>query len=218
MRYVVYRRVSTADQGTSGLGLDAQERDIRLFLDTYAEAGATVIETFTEIASGGDDDRPVLAKAIAMAKAQDATLLVSKLDRLSRKVSKIAVLMDDNKLRLRVASMPHADKFQLHIYAALAEQEREFISRRTREALASAKARGVKLGGLRPGTEARNAALRDAATKRAERVRAIVLPLRERGATLRDIADALNGSNVPTPRGGLWHAGSVNRVLARLNA
>jgi len=218
MRYVVYRRVSTADQGASGLGLEAQERDIRLFLDTYAEAGSTVIEAFTEVASGGDDDRPVLAKAIAMAKAQDGVLLVSKLDRLSRKVSKIAVLMDDNRLRLRVASMPHADKFQLHIYAALAEQEREFISRRTREALASAKARGVKLGGLRPGTAARNAAVKDAAAKRAERVRAIVLPLRERGATLRDIADALNGSNVPTPRGGLWHAGSVNRVLARLNA
>jgi DNA invertase Pin-like site-specific DNA recombinase len=119
-------------------------------------------------------------------------LLVAKLDRLSRKVSFIATLMEDRRVSLRVAAMPSADKFQLHIYAALAEQEREFISIRTKAALAEAKVRGVKLGGLRDETGKRNAAVQANAKKRAEKVAGIVVPLRNQGASLRDIAAALD--------------------------
>lgn len=215
-QYVTYFRVSTQEQGRSGLGLEAQERDVGLFLDGFSEVPWEVIGSFTDVQSGTEDDRPELAKALALVRKTGATLLVAKLDRLSRKMSFIAPLMDDPKVRLRVASMPHADKFQLHIYAALAEQEREFISARTTAALAQAKARGVKLGGIRPKTEARNVAVQAQAKANADRVAGIVQPLRAQGASLRTVADALNGSGVPTARGGVWTAKQVQRVLDRL--
>ena len=112
--------------------------------------------------------------------------------------------------------MPYADKFQLHIYAALAEQEREFISARTKAALGEAKAKGVKLGGLRDKTGERNRAVQEMARAGAERIAGLVLPLRDRGATLREIAEALNVSGVPTARGGRWQASQVLRVMERL--
>lgn len=217
-RYVTYYRVSTKEQGRSGLGLEAQERDVSLFLDGFSEVPWEIIGTFTDIQSGSEDDRPELAKALARVRKMGATLLVAKLDRLSRKVSFIATLMDDPKVSLRVASMPYADKFQLHIYAALAEQEREFISARTKAALAQAKVRGANLGGLRDKTAARNAVVQEQAKANADRVAAIVGPLRAQGATLRAIAGALNGSGVPTARGGQWSASQVQRVLDRLGA
>lgn len=216
-QYVVYRRVSTEDQGRSGLGLAAQERDVALFLENFSEEPWTVLATFTEIQSGADDDRPELAKALALVRKTGADLLVAKLDRLSRKVSQIAAIMDDRKVRLRVASMPHADNFQLHIYAALAEQEREFISARTKAALAQRKAQGAKLGGLRPKTEARNAAVRANARARALKLEPMVRSMRERGATLQEIADALTAAGVQTARGASWHPAQVARTLARLD-
>lgn len=124
-RYVVYKRVSTEEQGRSGLGLAAQDRDIRLFLEGFADVPYEVLAEFTDIQTGRADDRPQLALALDLARKEGADLLVSKLDRLSRRVSFIATLMEDPKVKLRVASMPYADKFQLHVYAALAEQERE---------------------------------------------------------------------------------------------
>jgi DNA invertase Pin-like site-specific DNA recombinase len=216
-RYVTYKRVSTEDQGKSGLGLEAQTRDIGLYLDTYSPEPWEVAGEFVEVESGANGDRPELRKAIDLAKKLKATLLVSKLDRLSRKVSFIATLMDDPKLSFRVASMPHADKFQLHIYAALAEQEREFISLRTKAALREAKARGVQLGGLRDKTLKRNAVLKANADARAKKLEGIVAPLRAANASLRDIADALNGAGLETPRGGQWHPTSVARLLERLS-
>jgi DNA invertase Pin-like site-specific DNA recombinase len=215
-QYVTYIRVSTADQGRSGLGLSAQGRDIGIYLEAFSEEPYEVIGEFTEIQTGRADDRPKLAKALRMVRATGAELLVAKLDRLSRKVSFIANLMEDPKVRLRVAAMPSADKFQLHIYAALAEQEREFISIRTKGALAEAKARGVKLGGLRDATGRRNIAVQAKANERAERVAGIVIPLRAQGASLRDIAATLNKSGVATARGGNWQASQVQRVLTRL--
>ena len=216
--YVIYRRVSTEDQGKSGLGLEAQKRDISLFLDNFSEEPFEVIGEYEDHQSGKHDDRPQLSQALELVKRTGADLLVAKLDRLSRKVSFIATLMDDPKVRLRVASMPYADKFQLHIYAALAEQEREFISARTKAALAEAKARGKKLGGLRPKTEARNQAIQANAKERAEKVAGIVQPLSKQGSSLREIADALNTCGVQTARGGKWHASQVKRVLERLEA
>ena len=215
-QYVVYKRVSTAEQGRSGLGLDAQERDIRIFLETYSDVPCEVVQEFTDVLSGKDDTRPELTKAVDLAKRTGAELLVAKLDRLSRRVSFIAGLMEDPKLSLRVAQMPYADKFQLHIYAALAEQERDFISKRTSAALAEAKRRGTRLGGLRDATMKRNDAVKANAQHRAEKVEGIVVPLRDAGKTLRAIADELNKAGISTARGGLWQASQVQRTLDRL--
>jgi DNA invertase Pin-like site-specific DNA recombinase len=215
-RYVIYKRVSTKEQGRSGLGLDAQDRDIGIFLEAFSEEPLEVLGTFTDVQTGSTSDRPQLREALALVRRERAVLLVAKLVRLSRKVAFIAALMDDKAVQLRVASMPSADKFQLHIYAALAEQEREFISVRTKAALAEATSKGRKLGGLRDATGKRNEAVQKEALAQAERVSGIVVPLRRQGATLRQIAEALNASRVPTARGGAWQAVQVQRTLARL--
>jgi DNA invertase Pin-like site-specific DNA recombinase len=215
-RYVIYRRVSTDEQGKSGLGLEAQDRDIRLYLEGYSDQPFEVVAEFTEVASGSDDRRPELTKALDMARKHGAELLVAKLDRLSRKVSFIASLLDDRKVQLRVAAMPQADKFQLHIYAALAEQEREFISIRTKAALKEAKARGVKLGGARDKTLKRNQEVQRKAIERAQSVAGLIQPLREAGKSLREIAAELNRAGVRTARGGEWQASQVKRTIERL--
>lgn len=214
-RYVVYTRVSTEEQGKSGLGLEAQQRDIEIFLTQYSDVPYEVIGRFQDVLSGGQDDRPELAKALDIVRSTGAELLVAKLDRLSRKVSFIAALMDDKRVKLRVASMPHADKFQLHIYAALAEQERDFISKRTKAALTAAKGRGVKLGGLRDATMKRNAAIQIKARAEAERIMKIIGPMKAAGQTLSRIAGTLNETGQPTSRGGRWTAKQVSRVLER---
>jgi len=217
-RFVVYTRVSTKKQGDSGLGLDAQDRDIQLFLDNYSEVPFEVVARFQDVESGTRSDRPELAKAITLAKTTGATLLVAKLDRLSRSVAFIAQLLEDKKLNFRVASMPYADKFQLHIYAALAEQERDFISKRTKAALQEAKARGVKLGGYREGHKAHHEALRQNADKAAQRVASTILSRRAAGATFQAIADELNALGVVTARNGQWYATTVRNYAKRLEA
>ncbi|MGB4910222.1 MAG: recombinase family protein, partial [Tabrizicola sp.] len=110
--FVIYRRVSTEDQGRSGLGLEAQTRDIDLYLANYADTPFEIAGAFLDVLSGRDNDRPELTKALDLCRKTGAELLVAKLDRLSRRVSFIAALMDDPKVKLRVASMPNADKFQ----------------------------------------------------------------------------------------------------------
>jgi DNA invertase Pin-like site-specific DNA recombinase len=153
---------------------------------------------------------------MALAKRTGATLLVAKLDRLSRSVAFIATLLEDRKLDFRVAAMPYADKFQLHIYAALAEQERDFISKRTKAALQAAKARGVKLGGARPEAEARHAAVKATADANAARVSKAIKSHRSAGATYREIAEHLNQLKVTTARGGLWYASTVRNYDLRM--
>ena len=215
-RFVIYTRVSTKRQGKSGLGLEAQERDIEVFFNSYAEVPYEVLERFCDVESGSSDDRPELSKAIALAKKEQATLLVAKLDRLSRKVSFIASLVEDKRLTFKVASMPYADKFQLHLYACLAEQERDFISLRTKAALKAAKARGVKLGGDRPEAQRRHYAVKTTADANAQRVSSVILRSRKDGISYRDIADELNRLGVQTARGGQWHAMQVQRYAQRL--
>ena len=212
-RYVVYQRVSSQEQGKSGLGLEAQERDIQLFLENYAESPFQVLERFVEVHSGKDNERPLLTAAIALAKEQKAVLVVSKLDRLSRRVSFIASLMEDRDLDFKVAQMPHADKFQLHIYACLAEQERDFISQRTKAALAAAKARGVKLGAPKQHLEALASARSDKALREARAVAGVIVPLRNACASLRSICNALNSSGATTSRGTAFHPSLVARML-----
>lgn len=218
--FVAYYRVSSSKQAATRYGLDAQRRDVQLFLDHYATG--EVIGEFEDIESGKHDDprrRPGLANAIAYCRKHKATLLVSKLDRLSRKVRHISNLMDDQSFDFIVCSMPHADAFQLHIYASLAEQEREFISLRTKQGLESARSRGRELGGHRGGTEARRAAVQKIADTSAQRIADIVLPLRRGNATLQQIADALTKAGVETPRGNkTWHPSGVRNALKRLDA
>ena len=219
MKYVTYQRVSTQEQKKSGLGLLAQQRDIDIYLTTYSDVPYEVIGEFADTGSGADNGRPELQKALALAKKTGATLLVAKLDRLSRRVSKIAQIMEDPQVRFRVATMPHADKFQLHIYAALAEQEREFISLRTKAALAQAKARGVKLGGYRGNALTKaNTARTATATAIAIRLASMVGPMRRDGMTLEQIAGRLQEQGVQTPQNGTWTAKAVSRVLARCAA
>ncbi len=214
-QFVVYTRVSTKRQGDSGLGLEAQERDIAIFFESYAEQPYEVLDRFCDVESGLKADRPQLAAAIALAKRTGATLLVARLDRLSRSVAFIATLMEDKKLDFRVATMPTACKFNLHIYAALAEQEREFISKRTKAALQAAKARGVKLGGARPEAEARHAAVKATADGNAASVSKAIKSHRSAGATYREIAEHLNQLKVTTARGGAWYAATVRNYDLR---
>ena len=216
LKFVTYYRVSTKGQGDSGLGLDAQKRDIQIYLDNYAGIPFVVLGAFTDVASGGKDDRPELTKAVAMAKKQKAVLLVAKLDRLSRKVSFVAGLLEDKGLQFKVAQMPHADNFQLHIYAALAEQERDFISKRTKAALAEAKDRGVVLGGLRDKTNARNKQRQLLAVERAESTRKLIAPMIAAGSSLREVAAGLNAAGLKTARGNQYQVTTVARIVKRL--
>jgi DNA invertase Pin-like site-specific DNA recombinase len=215
LRYVIYTRVSTEDQGKSGLGLEAQERDIEIFLEKFSAVPYEISGRFQDVESGASNGRPELAKALALVRKTGAELLVAKLDRLSRKVSFIAGLMDDPKVKLRVAHMPQADKFQLHIYAALAEQERTFISERTKAALRMAKERGVKLGGMRDATMKRNAAIQAKANAEAARVMKLIKPMTDAGASLSHIARTLDEMGIATSRGGKWTAMQVSRVIDR---
>jgi len=215
-QFVIYTRVSTKRQGDSGLGLAAQLRDIQIYLETYADTPYEVIGQFQDILSGTNDDRPALAQAVALAEKTGATLLVAKLDRLSRKVSVVSALMDRKKLSIVVVSMPQADKFQLHIYSALAEQERTFISLRTRAALAPLRGTG-KLGSAGRGNiAAANAGARVVADAYAARVMDTIRPLRQAGLTLQQIANTLNTTKVATTKGGRWYPTTVSNILKRL--
>ena len=214
--FVLYSRVSSKEQGKSGLGLEAQERDLQLFLSNYADTPYSVIGEFVEVHSGKDNERPLLNAAIALAKREKSVLVVSKLDRLSRRVSFIASLMEDRGLDFKVAQMPHADKFQLHIYACLAEQERDFISQRTKAALQAARARGTKLGAPKHHLEALSTARTNKAIEEAKKVSGIILPLRKGGASLRSICSALNSSGSKTTRGNEFHPSLISRMLTAL--
>lgn len=140
-KFVAYYRVSTERQGRSGLGLAAQHRKISEFV---ASAG-TLIAEFCDVQSGKDDSRTELQRAIQLAKRESAKIVIARLDRFSRRVSFIANILEQG-IGLVCAEMPHATDFQLHIFAALAQEERRLISERTRAALAEAKRRGKILG------------------------------------------------------------------------
>lgn len=215
-QYITYKRVSGGENQKSGLGLEAQARDIQLFLENYADTPYEVLGEFVEVHSGTDNDRPQLKAAIDLAKKHQAVLVVAKLDRLSRKVSFIATLMEEKGLTFKVAQMPYADAFQLHIYAALAEQERQFISQRTKAALAAAKARGVKLGSPTNHYKELAAGKRQKALDDAKKVEGVIVPLRRSGASLKTICEVLNASGARTSRGAFYNQPLVSRMLTRL--
>jgi DNA invertase Pin-like site-specific DNA recombinase len=213
-RFVLYRRVSTDEQGRSGLGLEAQKRDIDLYLAT--REGAVVVADLVEVASGGKGDRPVLVEALELCRKQKATLLVAKLDRLSRQVSFVANLLEEKGVEFVVASLPQASRFELHLYAALAEQERTFISQRTKAALAAAKERGVKLGGARHHLPDLNRSKQERVREEAETLAPLLLPLRQAGKSYAAVAEQLNRAGVKTRTGSAFYAVKVGRLLAAL--
>ena len=218
-KFVAYYRVSTAKQGRSGLGLEAQRKGVADYLNG---GDWQLIGEFVEIESGKIDARPQLQEALSICELTGATLVVAKLDRLSRNVAFLAALQDSGA-RFVAADMPEANELTIHIMAAVAQAERKAISRRTKEALAAAKARGKKLGGFRGNLEdlrkgplasaaARSAAARDRALKVAVHVEAA----RVAGAvSLRQVAATLNAAGITTPRGKIWHAAQVKSVMER---
>lgn len=218
-KFVLYFRVSTARQGASGLGLDAQRKAVTEFLNG---GDWRTVGEFTEVESGKRSDRPELARAIEACRVHGARLLIAKLDRLSRDAHFLLGL-DKEGVDFVAADMPNANRLTVGIMALVAEEERRMIGARTKAALAAAKARGVVLGGDRGGraTDAartKAAAVRqDKADARAMDLAKVIAEVKADGATsLRQVATELNARGIGTARGdGLWTAVQVSRVLAR---
>ena len=219
---VGYYRVSTAKQGASGLGLDAQRSAVRSYVGNWQ-----LIDEVTEIESGKRNDRPALAHALSLCRVHGATLIIAKLDRLARNVAFISSLMEAG-IEFIAVDFPQANRLTVHILAAVAEWEAGMISQRTRLALAAAKARGVKLGNptkligshAAKGAKASAVVRSRAAQSRAadlypfvEAEKAAALTVGSSGG-LRAIASRLNNRGVPGPRSGLWHPNTVRRVIA----
>lgn len=216
---VSYIRVSTSQQGRSGLGIEAQRATLARFAENEGfDIIAEMVEVETGKGSDALDRRPQLAAALATARRHRCSVAVAKLDRLSRDVHFISGLMA-HRVPFLVAELgPDVDPFILYLFAALAEKERALIATRTKAALAAAKARGVKLGGPKLATARKQAiqALKAAADRHAANVIPVINEVRRAGATtLREIAEALNARGISTPRGGQWYAASVRNVLAR---
>jgi DNA invertase Pin-like site-specific DNA recombinase len=217
--FISYLRVSTDRQGKSGLGLEAQREAILQYLDGDRWE---LLAEYVEVESGRRSDRPQLAKALHHAKVTGSTLIIAKLDRLSRNVAFISRLMESG-VEFVAVDFPQANRLTVHVLAAVAEHEREMISQRTKAALAAAKARGVKLGGPRwdqlegLGNTAAVEKIRRDAENRAEDLREVVEDIRHAGHEgLREITRELNTRGIRTPRGGQWHPTSVSRLLTRL--
>jgi DNA invertase Pin-like site-specific DNA recombinase len=207
--FISYIRVSTQRQGESGLGLEAQRAATERYLTGI---GGTALREFTEVESGKRSDRPELHRALRACKETGAILLIAKLDRLARNVAVIANLLESG-VRFVAVDMPNADRFMLHVYAAMAEEEGRRISERTRAALASAKARGVKLGRT---AEKLAKANRDAADHFAAQVGPMICDMRERERlTLQGVAERLNKMRIAPARGDKWHTSAVHRVQHR---
>lgn len=224
-KFVVYCRVSTQRQGSSGLGLEAQRQMVQ---GHVASVGGQVVGEFVEIESGTDDDRPELAKALAVAGRARASILVAKCDRLARSVALVSRVMASS-LGLVAADSPHASTLELHMRAVLAEEEARLIADRTRAALQVAKARGAKLGSARPGhwkgrEHLRIAGLVKARAKLAEshskakkaqaaEVLPVINELVLQGWSFRAVAETLNARGILSTRGCAWSASTVIRMV-----
>lgn len=223
-RFVSYLRVSTARQGASGLGLEAQRSAVQAYL---VSGGHQLAAEFVEVESGKRDDRPQLAAALAACRLHRATLVIAKLDRLARNVRFIAGIMDSG-VDFLACDMPHANRLTLHLMAAMAEHEAMAISERTKAALAAAKARGVKLGNpngaahLLEGCRAAASASVAARRQRAEALAASLKPLLAELATSgvvgpAAIARELNRRAIAAPRGGVWRGQQIARLKAHFS-
>jgi DNA invertase Pin-like site-specific DNA recombinase len=216
---VGYLRVSSTQQGRSGLGIEAQ----RQALAQFAEAdGFEIVREYVEVETGKGADaldrRPQLAAALADARKRHCSIAVAKLDRLSRDVHFISGLMA-HRVPFLVAELgPDVDPFILHLFAALAEKERSLIGSRTKSALAAAKARGVTLGGpkIREAQKIAVERVMEIADRHARNVLPIIRDIQRAGIkSLRDVAAALNARGIATARGGKWYAATVRNAMAR---
>ncbi|QEE38957.1 MULTISPECIES: recombinase family protein [unclassified Methylobacterium] len=216
--FVSYLRVSTERQGRSGLGLEAQRRAVADFL---AGGSWRHVAELVEVESGSRDNRPRLSEAMALCRLHGATLVIAKLDRLSRDA---AFLLNLQKAGVRfvAADMPEANELVVGIMAVVAQAERKMISTRTKAALAAAKARGVQLG--KPenlsNREAGQVGSRVRQTQRSKEramdLAPVIATVRAEGAvSLRQIAAALNAREIPAARGGVWSAAQIQRMLAK---
>jgi len=213
-KFVAYFRVSTTKQGINGLGMDAQRNTVMNYLNG---GDWKLLAEFAEVESGKRKDRPELAKAVALCRKEGATLLIAKLDRLARNAAFLLNLRDSG-VDFIATDMPHADKFTVGIMALVAEKERDLISQRTRDGLAAARRRGIKLGNPRPAK-----ALQEAYKVNAERANAYAQSLtpviKEIKAahvkTLRGIAQCLNARGFKTPNGKAFKPQSVKNLLDR---
>lgn len=222
MKAINYLRVSTDRQGRSGLGLEAQRAAIDAFCATRR---CEVLGEYIEVESGKRNDRPELAKALHQAKITGATVVIAKLDRLSRNAAFLMTLRDSGT-KFVAADMPDANSLTIGIMALMAQQEREAISTRTKEALRAAKARGQRLGNpnganaLRRAGKGNSAALETItanADAHAHDLAPVIADIRGQGvSSLNGIAAALNARAIRTPRGGRWYAKSVKNLLERI--
>jgi len=213
---IAYIRVSTSEQGKSGLGLDAQRRAVESFA---AAEGFELVEVVSEVASGklGLDGREGLRVALAKAKKLRCPVICAKLCRLSRDVAFISNLMAKGVPFIVTELGADVDPFVLHLFAALSEKERKMNGSRTKAALAELKAQGVLLGNR---TNLAVAQAKGHATNAAKvaafRVKALakIQPMREQGLTMAQIAARLNEDSFPTYQGGEWHQSTISRLLA----
>ncbi|RWB20380.1 MAG: recombinase family protein [Mesorhizobium sp.] len=209
MKYVGYYRVSTKKQARSGLGLEAQQQMVRQFAGTHGE----LVGEFVEVESGRNDRRVELAKAINAAKKAGASLLIARLDRFSRRVSFISAMMEKG-VRLVIVEMPNATDFQLHIFAALAQEERRLISERTKAALAQARLRGTVLGKNGRILAAENKAR---AVRFANQIRDI-LPESWHSMSYSHLARYLNEAGITTANGNRFYAQSAKNLADVLSS
>lgn len=213
-KFVAYYRVSTQGQSKSGLGLDAQRDAVHQFL---SRGDRHLIGEFKDIESGKNDDRPELLKAIAAAKKAKATLVIAKLDRLSRKVSFVSRLMDSG-VKFIACDNESANELTIHILAAVAQAERKAIGERTKAALAQAKKRGTKIGNprIRHARVLAGHAVQSRVHNFVARVKPTIQQIRSTGElTLREVADVLNTRGIQGPHGGEWSAMAVKRMEDR---
>lgn len=222
MQFITYTRVSTQEQGDSRNGLEGQDRALLTFIQ---HGGHEVLASFSEVASGkyGPERRAVLRQALAEVRKTGATLLVSKLDRLSRSVQFISALMQDGIRFATVEDGLEVEPMMLHMKAVFAEQERRLISERTKAGLASTRARGTLLGFAAPvdplvraRAQANSAlAMQARATSFAQGV-APTLRALSGSMTYAQVAEHMNGLGVKTARNGRWHASTVSNALKRM--
>jgi len=218
-KFISYVRVSTDKQGRSGLGLEAQRQAVNDFI---ASRSGRLIGEFVEVESGKRDDRPKLKDALHRAKVTGATLVIAKLDRLSRNLRFIADLQEGG-VRFVCADMPDANELTIHLFAAIAQHERKIISERTRNAMRVAKAKGRVFGnpnGARAlrglGNKAAVAAIKANADEHARDILPVVEDIQAGGVTtLKGIAEELNARGIMTARDGRWYAATVRNLLSR---
>ena len=212
--YITYYRVSTRKQGDSGLGLEGQ----RVAVERFTHDGEVIAE-FTEVESGSKTDRPQLKLALEAAKKNQATLVVAKLDRLSRNVRFTADLLDSG-VDFIACDNPHANRMTIQLLAVFAEQELRMISQRTKAGLEAAKSRGVKLGAASP----KYSRVYMAGEKRAKRTKPypvqmtnIITQMRSDGVSFAKVADTLNKQGWESRSGSPFNAKTVHRIVGEIN-